>query len=560
MLGGLLLIGIFFEMLGLGIMIPALGLLLNPDIGTTYPSLRPFLNTIGNPDQKTLIFIGMSLLVFVYLIKTLFLMFLAWRQAMVSSELSSFLAKKLFRGYLQLPYMFHLQRNSSELIRNIQSEVNLFNTVSMSFISLTTEISAIIGVACMLFIVEPVGALSVAAFLFIFAFFFHRFTRSKLLLWGTERQVIEGAMARYLMEGFGSVKISKLMGKTDFFNLKFSDNNHKKALIYAKSSSLQQFPRLYLEFLAVIGLAGFVTMMVILHRPLELLLPTLGVFVVAAFRLMPSLNRIMGGLQTIRYAKPVVDVIYSEFKIINEEAQANERTDAILNFDGGIQIRELSFTYPGAPVKALDDISLSIQKGESIGFIGPSGSGKSTLVDIIIGLLTPNKGKVLVGNDNIQDNLRSWQDQIGYVPQFIYLTDDTIRNNVAFGVAEDMIDDEAVRKAIDGAQLKQFISDLPKGLDTIVGEQGVQLSGGQRQRIGIARALYYNPEVLVLDEATSALDNETESGVMQSVNAMHGTKTILIIAHRLSTIEHCDRLFRLNKGVLVEDKRVSKPV
>ena len=551
-----ILLGIFFEMIGLGIMIPALGVILNPDISNSHPSLVPILNFIGNPDQKLLVLYGMCSLVLVYLIKTIYLMFLAWKQAIISSNLSSYLAQKLFQGYLDLPYSFHLERNSSDLIRNIQSEVNLFNTVSIALIGLTTEISAIFGVALMLFIVEPIGAISVALFLFIFAFAFHRITRKKLLFWGEKRQFVEGKMARYLHEGFGSIKISKIMGKTRYFYEHFSDNNNQKSEIFAKATTLQQFPRLYLELLAVIALSAFIFFMLYTGQSLDVLLPTLSVFVVAAFRLMPSLNRIMGGLQNIRYAKPVVELLYEEFnKIEINKKKSNNNEIPTLNFNKNIIIHELNFCYDLnlRNKLALKSISLIINKGESIGIIGSSGSGKSTLVDIIIGVLKPQSGFIKVDNVDIYDNLNSWQSYIGYVPQYIYLTDDTIINNIAFGLPPEKINNHAVFEALKGAQLLDFIDSLPEGLSTIVGEQGVQLSGGQRQRIGIARALYNNPEILILDEATSALDLQTELGVMNAIIPMKGTKTILIIAHRLSTIKHCDRVYKLNSGMIVEE-------
>jgi ABC-type multidrug transport system fused ATPase/permease subunit len=555
-LGLLILIGIFFEMIGLGVMIPALGIILNPNLIQEYPSLFPFIKLLGFPTQLELIVYGMSTLVFIYLSKTLYLMFLAWKQSQVSSNLSSFLAQKLFLGYLELPYSFHLQRNSSDLIRNIQSEVNLFNTVSISFIGLATEISAIIGVATMLFIVEPVGTISIGAFLFVFAFIFHQLTRSRLLRWGKDRQEVEGRMVRHLTEGFGSIKISKVMHKTNYFFENFSRNNNMKAEIFAKATTLQQFPRLYLEFLAVIALSAFILTMIYIGESLANILPIIGVFVVAAFRLMPSINRIMGGLQNIRYAKPVIDVLYNEFNNIENNKRVIPKNKINeLEFNNIISINGVNFSYKEdlSGHLALKNISLHIFKGESVGFIGPSGSGKSTLVDLLIGVLKPQIGFIYVDNIDIYNNMSSWQNHIGYVPQFIYLTDDSIINNIAFGICPEKIDKNAVLDCLIRAQLVDFVNSLPLGLDTMVGEQGVQLSGGQRQRIGIARALYNNPDILILDEATSSLDLQTEIGVMEAITAMKGEKTIIIIAHRLSTIEHCDRIYRMNSGMIVEE-------
>jgi ABC-type multidrug transport system fused ATPase/permease subunit len=310
-------------------------------------------------------------------------------------------------------------------------------------------------------------------------------------------------------------------------------------------------PRLWLELLAVTGLAALVLAMIGQGKPLDALLPTLGLFAAAAFRLMPSVNRILTSLHSLRFSLPVIDTIYNEFRLLGA-TMAPQRGER-LSFDSGLALDQVKFRYPAAEALALRGVSLAIQPGTSVGFIGGSGAGKSTLVDIILGLLVPASGSVTIDGVDIQTNLRGWQDQIGYVPQSIFLTDDTLRRNVAFGLPADQIDEAAVLRAIRAAQLEQFVNDLPQGLDTIVGERGVRLSGGQRQRIGIARALYHDPPVLVLDEATSSLDTTTERGVMEAVRALHGKKTLLIVAHRLTTVEHCDRLFRLERGRVVQE-------
>ena len=262
-------------------------------------------------------------------------------------------------------------------------------------------------------------------------------------------------------------------------------------------------------------------------------------------------NRVLGAVQALRYGLPVINTLHEELQLDAPEPAAKTPTappPSSLKF-----ALPYHYTYPSAPTLALNQLALSIRKGESVGFIGPSGSGKSTLVDVILGLLAPDAGQVAVDGQDIQTNLRGWQDQIGYVPQSIYLTDDTLRRNVAFGLPDEQIDDVAVQRAIRAAQLEEFVTSLPDGSETIVGERGIRLSGGQRQRIGIARALYHDPAVLVLDEATSALDTATERGVMQAVRALHGTKTIVIVAHRLSTVEHCDRLYQLQEGRVADE-------
>jgi len=540
-----------FEMIGLGILLPAFTVMLNPDIGAEYPFLRPYLAYLGNPSQAQLIVFGMSTLVIIYLIKTFFLIFLSWRQSKFSSELSSALSRDMFSGYLRQPYSFHLQRNSAVLQRNLAECSNLA-VVSNTIMLLALELSIVIGIAFMLIVVEPVGAIIVTTFLGLSGFLFHKLTKNKLLSWGERRNFHAALSNQHLLQGLGGVKDIILLGRENHFLNAYSEHITSNARIQIKVTTMGLVPRLYLELLAVIGLAALVIFMVIQGKSPALLIPTLGVFVAAAFRIIPSANRIFGSMQNLRYAQPILDVLYDEFMMLRN-AEKNSKAATKFAFQESITLKNLSFSYPGTKSQAVADVSLEIQKGESIGFIGSSGSGKSTLIDVILGLLDPQEGELLIDGQSIKDNMRGWQNQIGYVPQAIYLTDDTLRRNVAFGVPDEQISEPALLKALEDAQLIEFVKSLPEGLETVVGERGVRLSGGQRQRIGIARALYHQPSVLVLDEATSALDTDTELGFMDAVNALHGEKTILIVAHRLSTVSQCDRIYKLQHGKLVKE-------
>jgi ABC-type multidrug transport system fused ATPase/permease subunit len=274
-------------------------------------------------------------------------------------------------------------------------------------------------------------------------------------------------------------------------------------------------------------------------------------FAAASFRLLPSVNRILGSAQSLRYGLPVIGSLYAELGVLASAQAPSDRNR--MPFRESLELHQVTYVYPGKVDPALREISLRIRKGESVGFIGASGAGKSTLVDILLGLLSPNAGQVRVDSQDIKDHLRNWQDQIGYVAQSIFLTDDTLRRNIALGLPDKQIDEEALWRAVCAAQLAEFVNSLPEGLDTVVGERGVRLSGGQRQRIGIARALLHDPALLVLDEATSSLDTATEGEVMEAVRALHGTKTIIIVAHRLSTVQQCDRLYRLDQGRIVQE-------
>jgi ABC-type multidrug transport system fused ATPase/permease subunit len=368
--------------------------------------------------------------------------------------------------------------------------------------------------------------------------------------------VHEGLRIQHIQQGMGGVKDIKLLGRADNFLDEYQVHNTGSAQAGEYQLTLHALPRLCLELLGVTGLAILVLAMVYEEKSLEAVLPTLGLFAAAAFRLMPSVNRVLSSIQSFRYAGPAIDILHKELSLANgTPAQAPSEVQPI-PFQQSLAVDLVTFSYPSTEAQALKGVDLTIRRGTSVGLIGTTGSGKSTLVDIILGLLAPTKGVVRVDGVDIQSNLRGWQDQIGYVPQSIFLTDDTLRRNIAFGINAKLIDENAVWRALKSAQLDEFVKGLPDGLNTFVGERGVRLSGGQRQRIGIARALYYDPQILVLDEATSSLDMKTEQGVMDAVRSLHGKKTIIIVAHRLSTVEQCDRLYRLEQGCLVEERRV----
>jgi ABC-type multidrug transport system fused ATPase/permease subunit len=546
----LMTIGMFLETLSVGLVIPAITIMMQGDLVARYPAIATILNFFGKPSQSELITAAMLGLVSVYLVKSLFLAFLIWKQTQFAFDIQAKLSQRLFTAYLRQPYTFHLQRNSAQLVRNVTGEVNLFTGAITSGLLLITESLVLVGIAILLLLVEPLGATIIVLVLGGAAWGFHRLTRAHIARWGEERQHHEGLRIQHLQQGLGGAKDVKLLGREKDFLMQFSNHNIKSARVWQLQSTLQNYPRLLFELLAVIGLAILVLSMLSQGRDMASLVPTLGLFAAAAFRLMPSINRVMGAVQTLRYSLPVVNTLHEENQLVTPDSGSGNADDATI-FQHEIRLVNVSYHYPSVKAAALDGLSITIRKGEFVGLIGSSGSGKSTLVDVILGLLTPSAGKIEVDGDDIQQGLRLWQDQIGYVPQSIYLTDDTLRRNVAFGLADDQIDDLAVNRAIRAAQLEEFVASLPEGLSTIVGERGIRLSGGQRQRIGIARALYHDPAILILDEATSALDYATESGVMQAVSALQGSKTIVVVAHRLTTVAKCDRLFQLEKGRVV---------
>jgi ATP-binding cassette, subfamily B, bacterial PglK len=546
----LMFFGMLLEMIGVGLVVPVIVILTQNDIVTTHPELQMFLGGMGDWSQKTLIAWAMILLLAGYLFKNLFLAFLAWKQTRFSFDLYSELSKRLFSIYLSQPYTFHLQRNSALLIRNVRAEVAMFaQSVITPVMNIISETLVLFGICILLLIVEPLGMLIVMAVLGVATSGFYYITKGYVVRWGQARQYHDRWSLQHLTQGLGGIKDLKILGREAEFLKEFDTHTSQGAKMNQLQTTLQQMPRLWLELLGVIALVAMVLNMLNQGKEISTIAPTLGLFAAAAFRLMPSVNRIISAVQQLRYSYPAVNTLYEELSLPLE----NRENNGITSLKNKIEIKDVSYTYPDSSELSLYKIDLKVKKGESIGIIGPSGSGKSTLVDILLGLLVPTDGKIKIDGQDILSNLRSWQDQVGYVPQSIYLTDDTLKRNIAFGLSESQIDNVAVDKAIKAAQLEGFVSDLPEGTETMVGEHGVRLSGGQRQRIGIARALYHDPSVLVLDEATSALDVTTEKEVMKAITALQGNKTIFIVAHRLSTVENCDCLYKLEQGRIVAE-------
>ena len=548
----MMLIGMIFEMLGLGILIPILGYMSNPSSLEGYQFLRKYNHIIDFNNQTKIIYLSMTLLVIFYIIKSVYLMILTFKQNNFISNLSEYVSEKLFTGYLNSNYLFHLNSNSTILSSNVTHEVAQLTQLTQALLAFFVEFSVVFGIFSVIVYVEPIGALTVSFFLLISTVLFYKFTKKKLGYWGIRRQENLGLMYKNLAQGLSGIKDVKILGKEEHFKNEFKKPNSIFFQTQTKVNTLAQVPRYYLELVAVIGLAVLTFVMLIKGNKSNLIIPTLGVFMASAFRMIPSVNRIMAALQQIKFSEPAIDLIYKEFNLLDKNIKLTTELNKLnkLNFEKEIDIKNIHFGF-NKEKKIIKNISFKIKKGQTIGIIGESGSGKSTLADIILGLLTPDEGEIEIDGTNISSNLRIWQNEIGYVSQSIYLIDDTLKRNIAFGFEDNDIDYELLWKAIDSSNLTEYINSLPDGLETYVGERGVRLSGGQRQRIGIARAIYNNPEILILDEATSSLDIKTEKVVMESINNMKGKKTIIIIAHRLSTIENCDFIIRVDKGKIL---------
>lgn len=547
----LMVFGTFLELLGIGFVIPIFAIIGDEQAITQFPVVVSIVNLLGKPAHHKLVIYVMLFLLFIYIIKSVFLAYSSYRQSNFIYRFSAKVSSKLFKLFLVQPYPFHLWRNSSELIRIVSNDVSMLASVVQSLTIILSEGFVLMGLFVFLVVVEPIGAVVSISILSLSALFFHLLTKSRIVKWGIENQFHGAKKFQHIQQGLSAAKDVKLLGREKKFIDIYNFHNVQIAELSEKQYTVSQLPRLFIELLAITGLIILVISMVLLGRDVGLILPTLALFAAAAFRLMPSVNRILSGVQTVQYALPSVITIHKE---LNElEISPEKLRGGGKSFDSEIIFENVSFSYEAADKVILKNISFKICKGESVGIIGGSGAGKSTVIDILLGLLRPISGFVKVDNVDIQEDLRMWQDQIGYVPQTIYLTDDSIRRNIAFGIPDEEIDEQRIQRAVRASQLEDFINSLEFGLNTEVGERGVRLSGGQRQRIGIARSLYHNPQVIVLDEATSSLDYDTERDVMESINALHGEKTIIIVAHRLNTIQNCDRILRFENGIISQE-------
>jgi ABC-type multidrug transport system fused ATPase/permease subunit len=545
----LLFIGMILEVFGLGILIPALSIILEPEMLEKTPLISSIRNYFSEFSDQSFIFLFLGAIVVVYLIKSLFIIFLTHKQNRFLTNITAYISNNLFSSYLSQPYNFHLNRNASELIKNIQVEINYLYTFLLSLITILIEGGFVFSVLATLIYIEPFGAICIGIFYGLLSLLFLQFTKRKLKTWGNLRQELDGQVSKIALEGLGGIKDLLILGKTTFFIDEYSKKNYLKARLNANQGTVSQIPRFYLELISIVGLVSFIIILLLQGKDTTSLITVLGVFVAATFRMIPSLNRIIAATQSMKYYLPSVDVIYKEINLFSQ-IKIHENSLEYFKFMNEIELKKVNFSFENrTPV--LKDVNVKISKGQTIGIIGESGSGKSTLVDLLIGLHKPTSGEIIIdGLNGIQMN-QSWRNNIGYVPQFIYLTDDSIENNIALGVPNNKIDKSRIEEVLKQVQLESFISNLKFGVNTKVGERGVQLSGGQRQRIGIARALYHDPQLLILDEATSALDTYTENEIMKSIDFLKQNKTIIIVAHRLSTIESCDAVYKITNNRLI---------
>lgn len=546
----LIILGTILETFGVWVILPVFNLFKKSSVELSFLGAKFTPSSYGIDSEFRMAIFVLSFFMLFYVFKTIFLSYLAHRQNKFAYSIQTELAHNLFRNYLEKPWTFHLVNNSALLTRNIIVETSvLTSNAILPAMLLLTESFAIVGIGILLITIEPLGSMITMFSLGLIALVFNLFTKRMINKWGHLRQYHEGKRMQHLQQGLGGVKEVILLRKERFFIEAFDFHNNKGANANQNQITLQQMPRLFIEFFAIATLSILVLVLLYFNKSLDQILPVLGIFSLAAFRLMPSISRVMNANQSIRFVLPALSIIKSD---INYTKKNNQIENHDLKFSNQIEFKNINFRYENQFEDSIKDLNVKINKGDSIGIIGTSGAGKSTFVDIVMGLLFPTSGTIEVDGINIQNNLKAWYKLIGYVPQSIFLTDDTIKNNIAFGINSDDINCIALENAITAAHLTDFIDSLPDGVETLVGERGTRISGGQRQRIAIARALYHNPEVLIFDEATSALDDKTEESVMNTINSLMGSKTLIIVTHKLQTVSNCNKIFKIENGAIYD--------
>lgn len=547
-------IGSFLELLGVTIFMPFINIISNPQTIQRTWYLKLFYDGLHFSSTKNFMIALSCAIIAIYLIKNIYLIVEKNCIYKFSYSTQMRLSTRLLETYMKEPYTFHLNKNIASLQRTIQEDTGRFMQVVLYFMELATELVVCLTLGIYLLFVSKSITIIVVSLLVVFVGTFLACTRRYSNQLGRDNQAYQGKIYQWMNQALGGIKEIKILERDSFFIDEYQKYYAKFARGLRLSRTISILPKYLVEAVAITGLLiAIIVKMTFGEADLVYYIPQLTVFAVAAFRLMPSVGRINEYATNMLYAFPSVDLIYKDLVEIEDYVEKQDHEVAEKwNLKNAIEVKDVTYYYPDTEEPVIDGASLTIQKGKTVAFIGASGAGKTTMVDIILGLLVPQKGVVMADEINVHEKPKTFHAQIGYIPQVIYLSDDTIRNNIAFGIKEAQIDEAAVQAAVEKAQLTEFINSLPHGLDTIVGDRGVRLSGGQRQRIGIARALYHDPEILVLDEATSALDNETESAVMEAIDHLQGLKTMIIIAHRLTTIRNVDKIYEVGEGKVRE--------
>ena len=558
-LGVLIFIGGLLETVSVSAVLPIVYVIISPEQAQENKYIRMVMEALAIDSIEGFIVPLLWTLIVMYILKNAFLLFLASEQNRFIAFNRNKLISQVLREFLNRPYEFYLDADIPTVFRLTDSDIpNVFN-ILMSMISLVSE-AVVFALLCIVMVVTDWKLLLFLIVVFgVLSLVMIKVLKPQLSRLGEKNQAIQSRIAKWRIQAIYGIKDVKVLHREAFFADNYEHSGKIGAGYARRHAVLNNTPRLLIEAVFMTSILIYIILYIQMGNDASTLIPMLTAFGVAAIRMMPSVNRINTYMTDISYFRPCLNYVYENMNI-NEISRRNNQTLRPADTSKKLQLRDkialkgIVYAYPNTDKLIFDHADMVVPYGKSVGIMGPSGAGKSTIVDILLGLLKVREGSITCDGENIFDNYPAWLAQIGYIPQSIYLVDEPVRNNIAFGIADEEIDDSRIWQALEEAQLADFIRGLPEGLDTAIGDRGVRISGGQRQRLGIARALYHNPEILVFDEATSALDNETEAAVMEAINSFHGKKTMVIIAHRLNTIEKCDIIYKVDEGKIQETR------
>ena len=550
-------IGGILETLSISAMLPVVWVIIDAESVQQNKYCQWIMELLHIQNMQGFIIMLLVALMIMYILKNAYLLLLTSEQNRFISVNRNRLISQVLREFLNRPYEFYLDADIPTVFRLTDRDIpNVFG-ILMAIISLASEVVVFVLICGVLIVTDWKLVLVLIFISGIVTLVLFKVLKPKLNSLGMTNQAIQSRIAKWRIQAIYGIKDVKVLHRESFFADNYESNGKIGAKLNQKYAIINALPRILIETIFMVSILGYLVVCVALGDDMTQMLPTLTAFGLAAVRLLPCVNRINTYLTDISYFRPCLDYVYENMNI-NEISKKTNQTllpvdeTKTMKLRNRIELKDIVYAYPNTDTLIFNHADMEIPYGKSIGIMGPSGAGKSTIVDILLGLLKVHEGQILCDGDNVFDNYPAWLAQIGYIPQSIYLVDEPIRNNIAFGIGDDEIDDNRIWQVLEEAQLKEFIQTLPEGLDTTIGDRGVRLSGGQRQRLGIARALYHNPEILVFDEATSALDNETEAAVMEAINSFHGKKTMVIIAHRLNTIEKCDMIYKVEGGKITQ--------
>jgi len=541
----MLLISTLLETVGIGIIFPLLELIVNGQFSKNLFGLE-LINYSSKFEIEKLLFYTIIFIIVLYFIKSIYLVCFFYWQNKFTQNIFKNMSENLFKTYLREPMQFYYKRNSSELIRNTLMECKNFGGLMNLYLRSIVEIIFVLAVGAVVFYIDPLKTLTVSIFLIIFVFLFYFFTRKKIYEYGLVRTSTSSKKLKIIQESFGGIKDIKLKSSESFFINLYKLFLKKFTTAAYIQQTIIDSPRIVIEFIFIVILS--ITLLFYISEKYDLLqlLPIIGLYAVTSFRVIPSVLKILNYFQQIKGLKPSLEILDKEFKGLKFDEEIKDSSFEDFNFNKNIKVVNVNFAY-NEKNNVLKDFSLNIKKNSCLGITGKSGEGKSTLADLIMGIISPDNGQILVDDQDIKKNIKGWQKNIGFVSQSIFLLDSSIKENIAFGVKKENVNKDLVHKALEDAQIKDFIFTLKDGIETEVGERGLRLSGGQIQRIGIARELYRKPSLLILDEATSGLDQETENEFLECLEKIRNKMTIIIVSHRKNTLKNCDEIIEISK-------------